>query len=64
MLEIWFELCWQQQGGSGLNVSFADLDGLRLPDILWLVDRGRRQRQAEADAIQKSVKQTRAPRKR
>jgi len=53
-----FQLCWQQHGGSGLAISFADALNLSLPERDWFLERigtqrtrGERDRQGRAEAL-------------
>jgi hypothetical protein len=62
--EVYFELAWQQHGGSGLNVTLGELDDMRAEELLWYLERVRKQRQKEADAMKKGAPRAHAPRRR
>lgn len=47
---------WIVHGGSGLGLSFTEVGELDCADIPWLVDRMRKQRRDEAEAIKKAAK--------
>jgi hypothetical protein len=48
---VYFELCWQQHGGGGLNVTITELEEMGVEEILWYLERARKQREREADAL-------------
>jgi hypothetical protein len=49
-----FQLCWQQHGGSGLAISFADALDLGLEERDWFLERIGTQRSREAAEIAKA----------
>lgn len=49
-----FQLCWQQHGGSGLAISFADALDMTIDDRDWFLDRIGTQRTREAKEIAKA----------
>jgi hypothetical protein len=59
-LDVWreclFQLCWQQHGGSGLAIPFADALELLTTDRDWLLERIGQQRTLEAKELQKAAK--------
>jgi hypothetical protein len=51
-----FSLCWQQHGGSGLAMSWAEAMRLDVPTRDWLLERVGRQREAEAAALSRAAR--------
>ena len=51
-----FQLCWQQHGGSGLAIRWADALELSIADRDWLLERIGEQRSREAREIEKAAK--------
>lgn len=49
-----FQLCWQQHGGSGLAITFADALDLSLEERDWFLERIGAQRTREAKEISKA----------
>ena len=54
--EIFFEVAWHREGGSGLGVTIGDLEAMPMSDILWYRKRVNDERTAEADAVKAARK--------
>jgi len=52
--ELYFQLTYKQHGGSGLNWTPADVDNCEVGEVLWQLDRLKKQREQEARAIEKA----------
>ncbi len=59
-MDVWreglFQLCWQQHGGSGLAIPFADALELLTTDRDWLLERIGHQRAREAKELEKAAR--------
>lgn len=44
-------MCWQQHGGSGLNVSWRDVLEMSVSDRDWLLEKIEERREDEARAL-------------
>ena len=51
--EVRFYLMWTEHGGSGLRMSFSEINELDYEDILWLFERMQKQKKDEADALKR-----------
>lgn len=49
--EIYFDVAWRREGGSGLGVTIGDLESMPMADILWYRDRVNEERKAEAESL-------------
>jgi len=54
--EIRFELMWTQHGGSGLGMSFAEVNDLDVDEIFWLFTAQRARRTKEGEALKRAGK--------
>ena len=57
--ELWegfFQLLYHQHGGSGLNLSLADVMELDLDRIRWLLERLGEQREKEARELEQAAR--------
>lgn len=52
--EIRFELMWIQHGGSGLAMSFAEVNDLDIDEIVWLLEAQHERRKTESEAIKRA----------
>lgn len=44
---------WHEHGGSGLGLSWNDVNDLGVEDIVWLYEKLKKQRRDEADAMKR-----------
>lgn len=54
--EIQFELMWTQHGGSGLGLTYADIEELDIGDALRLSAAVIKRRRREAEALKRAAK--------
>jgi uncharacterized protein (DUF305 family) len=52
--EIRFALMWIQHGGSGLGMSYDQVNDLDVMEIAWLVERMHEQRKIEVEAMKRA----------
>ena len=55
-MEIVFQMCWRQHGGSGLGFTLSEVDDLFVSDLHWYLERVDKQRSAEARELEKAAK--------
>lgn len=51
--DVRFALMWHEYGGSGLGMSWNDVNDLGVEDIVWLYERMKKQRHDEAEAMKR-----------
>jgi hypothetical protein len=54
--EAMFQLCYTQHGGSGLGLTFGDVQEMPLADVRWYLERLGEARRQETDAIKSAAK--------